>query len=127
MALKRKKKKAKSKIIKKKKILLSKPRKKAKATASKKNLPTKKSLNEILVGKVTHYFPKVKAAVIKITKDGLKLGSNVHLKGHTTDFKQNVDSIQIDRVPVKEAKKGMEIGLRVASRVRENDQVYLVK
>ena len=79
-----------------------------------------------VIGKITHYFPKVKAGVMKITKKTLALGDVVHIKGHTTDFKQKVDSIQLDRAPLKKASKGQEIGLRVKSRVRQNDVVYKV-
>lgn len=78
-----------------------------------------------VIGKVTHYFPKVRAAVIKM-KAPLVIGDVVKIKGHTTDFKQKVTSMQIDRVPITAAKKGDEIGLLVASRVRGNDVVYKV-
>ena len=93
----------------------------------KKPLRVKQLTKETVVGRVTHYFPHVNAAVIKITKDSIKLGDNLHIKGHTTDFTQLADSLQIDRMPVKEAKKGQEIGLSVSSRVRSNDLVCKVK
>lgn len=108
-----------------KKLLVK--RKKAKPLLKKKILPklkAKKPSLETLVGKVTHYFPHVEAAVIKITKDKISIGDKLHIKGHSSDFTQTVDSLQIDRVPVDSAKKGQEIGLKVSSRVRENDQVY---
>lgn len=76
------------------------------------------------IGKVTHYFPKVKAGVVKMTKGKLALGDSIHIKGHTTDFKQTVHSIQLNHVPLKEATKGQEIGLAVKSRVRQNDILY---
>ncbi len=102
-------------------------RKKAKpATQKKKVSKIKKTSPEILVGKITHYFPHVEAAVIKITKDKINTGDTLHIKGHSSDFKQPADSIQIDRVPVESAKKGQEIGLKVKFRVRENDLVYRV-
>ncbi|PIQ89844.1 MAG: hypothetical protein COV72_01100 [Candidatus Omnitrophica bacterium CG11_big_fil_rev_8_21_14_0_20_42_13] len=73
---------------------------------------------------MTHYFPKVKAAVIKISDGSLSLKDTIRLKGHTTDFKQNIVSMQIDRRPIEKAQKPDEIGLRVNQRVRINDQVY---
>jgi hypothetical protein len=76
-----------------------------------------------LIGKVTHYFPKVRAAVIKL-KVPLTVGDKIKIKGHTTDFTQNVNSMQIDRVPINSAKKGDEIGVLVTSRVRRNDTVF---
>lgn len=81
-----------------------------------------KRAKENIIGKVTHYFPKVRAAVIKL-KAPLAVGEIIKIKGHTTDFKQNITSMQIDRVPISEAKKGDEIGLLVDSRVRQHDIV----
>lgn len=77
-----------------------------------------------VVGKVTHYFPHVKAGVVLVTNDKIALGDTLQIKGHTTDFKQKVTSIQINNVPVKEAHPGQEVGILVKSRVRHNDVVY---
>jgi hypothetical protein len=76
------------------------------------------------IGEVTHYFPHVKAAAVMILKDSLKVGDKIYIKGHTTDFKENINSIQLDRVPIEEGRKGQEIGLLVKSRVRIGDSVY---
>lgn len=97
-------------------------RKTAKAKAKKATLEM--SLEKI--GKVTHYFPRVKAAAVKLLKDGLKVGDSIYIKGHTTDFKEIVASIQLDRVPIQEGKKAQEIGLLVKSRVRQGDSVYRI-
>ena len=78
---------------------------------------------ENLLGVVTHYFPHVRAAVIKL-KAPLANGESIKVKGHTTDFVQVVTSMQIDRVPIANAKKGDEIGVQVISRVRQQDKVY---
>ena len=77
-----------------------------------------------IVGKVTHYFPHVKAGVILITKGRISLGDTLQIKGHTTDLKQRVNSMQMNNMPIKEAKAKDEIGLLVKSRVRHNDTVY---
>lgn len=77
------------------------------------------------VGVVTHFFPKVRAAVVKLTKP-LSVGDEVRVKGHTTDFKQLVSSMQIDHVRVSRAGKGDEVGIGVSSRVREHDIVLKV-
>ena len=92
--------------------------------ALKKKAPAKKAkrLGKDVIGVVTHYFPKVRAAVIKL-KAPLNVGDTVKIKGHTTDFKQAIASMQIDRVPLSTAKKGQEIGLLVDSRVRRHDVV----
>jgi len=76
-----------------------------------------------VLGVITHYFPKVRAAVIKL-KAPLTIGETIRIKGHTTDFTEAITSMQIDHVSVSEAKKGAEIGLLVRSRVRQHDVVY---
>ena len=114
-------------IIKKKAV--KKPVKKAKvASKKKKALKIKPAARpkEPVVGVITHYFPHVKAAVLKV-KMPLSVGEKIKIKGHTTDFTQTISSMQIDRVPITAAKKGDEIGLLVVSRVRRKDKVFKVK
>ncbi len=82
----------------------------------------KEKLEEI--GVITHYFSHVKAAVIKLTKGSLKVGESVYLKGHTTDFKQPVKSLQFNHATIQEGNMGQEVGLKVKSRVRIGDIVY---
>ena len=81
---------------------------------------------EQLVGTVTHYFGKAQVAGIKITEGGLQVGDTIHVLGHTSDFTQKIESMQIDRAPVESAKVGDEIGVQVADHVREHDEVYRV-
>lgn len=96
----------------------------AKQTASMKVIASGASLEE--VGVVTHYFPHVEAAVVNMTKGTLSAGDEIIIKGHTTDFKEKVDSIQLDHVPINSASIGQEIGLKVKSKVREHDAVYKI-
>lgn len=99
-----------------------------KPPAKKKGaIPQIEGLTLEKIGDVTHYFPKVKAAAVMILKNSLKAGDEVYVKGHTTDFREKVLSIQLDRVPVAEGKRGEEIGLLVKSRVRIGDSVYKIK
>lgn len=98
-------------------------RKVAVRKAVKKRPAASHKIKENIIGLVTHYFPRVHAAVIKL-KVPLSLGETVRIKGHTTDFTQTITSMQIDHVPINSAKKGNEIGLLVNSRVRGNDRVY---
>ena len=73
---------------------------------------------------VTHYFPHVNAAVLKIKTGDIRIGDELLFKGHTTDFKQRVVSMQIDHKPVLIAKKGDDFGVEVKSRVRAGDLVF---
>ena len=51
----------------------------------------------------------------------------MHVKGSTTDFEVKVGSMQIENKPVKDAKKGDHIGIKVPDKVRKNDKVFLAK
>jgi len=75
------------------------------------------------IGVVTHYFTKIGVAVIEL-RSNLKKGERIMFRGMTTDFEQTVDSMQIDRVDVHEARSGDSIGLKVDERVRPGDMVY---
>jgi len=70
----------KKKIVKKKPVAKKKIIKKVKA---KKPVIKKEKGN--VIGTITHYFPKVNAAVIKL-KAPLVVGDTIKVKGHTTDF-----------------------------------------
>ena len=121
MAPRKKKKKVtkkKKRTIKRRVVRKAKPRKKV----SKKKV-SKKIKKQPVVGIITHYFPQVRAGVIKL-KLPLSVGDVIKIKGHTTDFTQVITSMQINHVPVDSAKKGAEIGILVNSRVRHNDIVY---
>jgi len=128
------KKKAKKKVIKKKpakkrtiKKTVAKKKKSVKKTVIKKSKVASKvkRVKENIIGEITHYFPHVQAAVIKL-KSPLTVGETIKIKGHTTDFIENITSMQIDHVSVNSAKKGAEIGLLVNSRVRQGDLVYKI-
>lgn len=75
------------------------------------------------IGTVTHYFPRVRAAAVKMNS-ALSSGENIKIKGHNTEFFQRINSMEIDRVPITKAKKGQVIGLLVDKRVRKNDLIY---
>jgi translation elongation factor EF-1alpha len=81
---------------------------------------------EKLIGKVTHYFNKISVAIIEITDGELAVGDTIHIKGHTTDFIQLVNSMQVEHEKIEEAKKGDNIGLKVDNPVHEKDEVYKV-
>jgi len=111
------------KPAKKKRIIHQRPATKKKIVKkAKKKAVAKKAKKEPIIGVITHYFPHVSAAVIKL-KAPLSVGDNIKVKGHTTDFTQTVQSMQIDRVPIQVGKKGQEIGLMMNLRVRQHDVI----
>jgi translation elongation factor EF-Tu-like GTPase len=78
------------------------------------------------IGIVEHFFTNVSVAAIKITNSELKVGDTIHIVGATTDIKQKIDSMEIDRKPVEIVKPGDDVGIKVKDRVREHDVVYKV-
>ena len=78
------------------------------------------------VGRVTHYFAKINVAVVELSKS-LAVGETISIVGPTTDFEQEVESIQIEHETVERAEAGQSIGLKVSDRVREKDTVYRKK
>ncbi len=75
------------------------------------------------IGRVSAFFVHPSVAVVKLSAP-LTVGQTVYLKGHTTDFQQSVESMQIDHRPVTEAAAGTSIGLKVTARCRKHDAVY---
>jgi len=77
------------------------------------------------IGKITHYFPKVEAAILKLTAP-LKIGDKIKLKHGEEEFEQEVKSMQVDHTDIKSAKKGDEVGIKVDQKVKENWGVYKI-
>jgi len=78
------------------------------------------------VGLVEKFFAKPSVAAIKVTKGTIKKGDVLMYKGHTTDFSEQVSSMEMDNESIDEAQIGDLIGIKVKDRVRENDVVYKV-
>ncbi|MEO0070231.1 MAG: hypothetical protein ABIK18_05520 [candidate division WOR-3 bacterium] len=81
---------------------------------------------ETKVGVITHYFGKIGVAVVKATDGAIAIGDKIHIKGHTTDHTQVVDSLQIEHQPVQQIDVGQEAGMKVSARVHEHDEVFKV-
>ncbi|MEW6102035.1 MAG: hypothetical protein AB1481_07085 [Candidatus Omnitrophota bacterium] len=77
------------------------------------------------IGKITHYYGHLNVGIIELS-DALKVGESIHIKGHTSDFTQAVDSLQVEHASVSEAKSGDVIGLKVLQKVHPHDKVYKV-
>lgn len=76
------------------------------------------------IGRVVAFFRIPRVAVVRVTRESLKVGDRIWIKGHTTNLKATVASLQIDHQPIQEARKGNEAGVQVSSRVRRGDRVY---
>ncbi|MBI4447788.1 translation elongation factor-like protein [Candidatus Woesearchaeota archaeon] len=75
------------------------------------------------VGKVAHFFSEIGVAAIRLTAT-LKVGDKISIEGATTNFQQTLESMQINRQPVKTANSGDEIGIKAKDRARGGDIVY---
>lgn len=82
-------------------------------------------MKEQRLGVVSHYFSKIGVAAIKMESD-MAVGDTIHIKGHTTDFIQKVESIQLEHENINQAKKGDDVGIKVKDHAREHDVVYKV-
>ncbi len=83
-------------------------------------------MGEAVIGQVTDYFGKVGVAAVQVTAGGLSVGDTIHIKGHTTDLTQSVDSMQVEHQAVQQAAVGQTVGIRVKDRVRRGDSVLKV-
>ena len=76
------------------------------------------------VGTVTHYFGHLSVAAVRIDSGSLRVGDMIHVVGRTSDFRQRIESMQVEHAPVSEVRAGQEFGLKVTDHARENDSVY---
>lgn len=130
-------KKAKSKVKRKKTVARKKPVKKVVKKAAPKARPKPKAKPAApaippppgdRIGVVTHYFGHLSVAVVKLEPGtSLRVGDNIHIKGHTSDFAQRVESLQVGHAAVSEVGPNDDFGLKVAEHAREHDVVYRVK
>ncbi len=78
------------------------------------------------IGVVTHFYGEPSVAIVKLETGSLRIGDTIHIQGHTTDFSQRVDSLQVEHAPVDEVGPDDDFGVRVDQHVREHDVVYKV-
>jgi putative protease len=76
------------------------------------------------IGIVTHYYGNPMVAIVKLETGTLRVGDNIHIRGHTSDFSQRVESIQVDHAAVNEAGPQDDFGIKVIEHAREHDVVY---
>lgn len=90
--------------------------------------PAKEASSEQRIGVVTHYFSHLSVAVIQLEAGAtLRVGDVIHVWGHTTDFTQKVESLEVDHAPVAEVGPKDDFGLKVIEHTREHDVVFKVR
>ncbi len=83
--------------------------------------------NEEAIGTVTHYYSHLGVAVVQINKGTLRTGETIHVKGHTTDFTQKIESLEYEHQHVDKVSAGQSVGLKVIDHAREHDIVFRIK
>lgn len=75
------------------------------------------------IGVVTHFYDRISVAVIQLSGP-IWVGDVVQILGRTTEFEQQVGSLQIEHEYIHEAGAGQKVALKVIERVRPRDVVY---
>ncbi|CAN5583370.1 hypothetical protein BH23CHL7_BH23CHL7_16150 [soil metagenome] len=75
------------------------------------------------IGTVSHYFSQLSVAAVALTEP-LRVGERIHIRGHTTDLVQTVESMQVEHAAIDEAKPGDDVALHVDDQVRDHDRIY---
>ncbi len=78
------------------------------------------------VGRVTHYFGRIGVAAVEL-EDTLRVGDSIRVKGHTSDWVQTVESMQVDGADVQQAERGQVVGIKVKEHAREHDTVFRIE
>lgn len=89
--------------------------------------PAEPAASEERIGVVTHYYSHLSVATIQLERGTLRVGDLIHICGHTTDFRQRVESLEVDHAPATEVGLKDDFGLKVVDHAREHDVVFKVR
>ena len=83
-------------------------------------------MGEEKIGEVVKFFAKPSVAAVKITEGELSVGDTVKFVGHTSDFEDTIDSMEVNNEKIDRAVAGDFIGIKVPQRVRSGDEMYKI-
>jgi hypothetical protein len=89
--------------------------------------PAELAASEERIGVVTHYYSHLSVAAIQLERGTLRVGDVIHICGHTTDFRQKVEFLEVDHTPTTEVGPKDDFGLKVVDHAREHDVVFKVR
>ena len=89
--------------------------------------PAEPAASEERIGLVTHYYSHLSVAAIQLERGTLRVGDVIHICGHTTDFRQKVESLEVDHAPTTEVGPKDDFGLKMVDHAREHDVVFKVR
>lgn len=81
---------------------------------------------DMKVGKVTHYYDKIKVAILELSSPVAKGEKLKFVRGGEDLFEQVVKSMQVEHEKIDKAKKGDIIGLKTDQEVKEGADVFKV-
>jgi hypothetical protein len=91
------------------------------------SLPAQPAPSEERIGVVTHYYSHLSVATVRLESGMLRVGDMIHVRGHTTDFSQKVESLEVNHAPATEVGPNGDFGLKVVEHAREHDVVLKVR
>jgi hypothetical protein len=97
------------------------------AATPKPSLPAQPAPPAERIGVVTHYYSHLSVATLRLESGTLRVGDVIHIRGHTTDFSQRVESLEVNHAPATEVGPNDDFGLKVVGHAREHDVVYKVR
>lgn len=77
------------------------------------------------IGVVTHFFPKVSVAVVKLDKT-IAVGQRVSIERGGEAFEQTIDSMQVEHKPLQKAEAGSEIAIKTVQETKAGAVVYSI-
>ncbi|HKF10851.1 MAG TPA: hypothetical protein VKB89_19345 [Xanthobacteraceae bacterium] len=90
--------------------------------------PAQPTAAEQRIGVITHYYSHLSVVAMQLEPGTtLRVGDVIHIRGHTTDFTQRVESLEVNHAPVTEVGPHDDFGLKVVEHAREHDIVHKVR
>ena len=90
------------------------------------SLPAQPAPTGERIGVVTHYYSHLSVATLRLESGTLRVGDVIHIRGHTTDFSQKVESLEVNHASATEVGPNDDFGLKVSEHAREHDVVFKV-
>lgn len=79
------------------------------------------------IGRIEKYWPKAKAASIKLHHGKLSIGDEIYVVSNERAVQRiKIKSMEIDKKPVTLVKKGQEVGIKL-DKAKRGDLIYLIK
>lgn len=98
------------------------------ATKPPPSRPATPISSEQRTGVVTHYYSHLSVVAMQLEPGAtLRVGDVIHIWGHTSDFTQRVESLEVNHAPVPEVGPKDDFGLKVIEHAREHDIVFKVR